>query len=87
MVNDVAMRFVCFGIDGVGFRRFRVCRRFCLNRDPWDWRGILGILLLRCRGIALGWGTPPLSFGHFPHEWGKPGRTSAPVILALAFSR
>ena len=26
-------------------------------------------------------GVPPLSFGHFPHEWGKPGRTSTPGTL------
>ena len=74
MVNDVAMRFVCFRIDGVGFRRFRVCRRFCLNWDSWDWRGILGILLLCRRGIALG-------------RPSGPARLSSPVALALALSR
>ncbi len=36
MKGDAAMRFVCFRIDGVAFRRFRVCRRFCLNWDSWD---------------------------------------------------
>ncbi len=78
MEGDAAMGFVCFRIDGVGFRRFRVCRRFRLNRDSWDWRGILGILLLRCRGIALGWVGGCL---------GCPSLLSSPVTLALALSR
>ena len=56
MVNDVAIGFVCFRIDGVGFRRFRVCRRFCLNWDSWDWRGILGISVLFVGGLR--WGSP-----------------------------
>ena len=82
MKGDVAMGFVCFRIDGVGFRRFRVCRRFCLNRDSWDWRGILGILLLRCRGIALGWGVlaPPFRPGH-PHPGPLPPSGRGDVFL------
>ena len=78
MEGDAVMGFVCFGIDGVGFRRFRVCRRFCLNWDSGDWRGILGILLLCCRGIALGCVGGCL---------GCPARLSTPVALTLALSR
>ena len=35
-------------------------------------------------GTGVGFGlagmcAPPLSFGHFPHRWGKLGRPSAPL--------
>ncbi len=33
---------------------------------------VLGLCASPC---ALRRGGPPLSFGHFPHEWGKPGST------------
>ncbi len=53
MEGDAAMRFVCFRIDGVGFRRFSVCRRFCLNGDCWGFCGILGIWCCVVWGIGL----------------------------------
>ena len=36
---------------------------------------------------ALRRGGPPLSFGHFPRERGKPDRTPAPGTLTLTLSR
>ena len=37
-----------------------------------------------CAGLRC---VPPLSFGHFPRERGKPGLPFAPVALTLALSR